>query len=100
MKTAILILALAATAYAQDEGRGNGRDKTRGGYSYSSRETYSDTHTRDSDDWTQDTRPHTVPEPSSPLAMLVSAAMALVTRRKRSRRIRERKIDVCSVWYR
>ena len=98
MRSIILIIALAATAHAGDDDRG--RDKTRGGYSYGSRETYSDTHTRDSDEWTQDTRPHTVPEPSSPLAMLVSAAMALVTRRKRRRRIRERKIDVCSVWYR
>jgi hypothetical protein len=26
--------------------------------------------------------------------------IALVTRRKRRRMIRERKIDVCSVWYR
>jgi len=98
MKTAILIIALAATTHAGDDDRGNGRDKTRGGYSYS-RETYTDTHTRESDDWTQDTRPHTVPEPSSPLAMLVSAAMALVTRRSRGRGrwVREKRVDLRTV---
>lgn len=43
--------------------------------------------------------PQSVPEPSSPLAMLVSAAMALVTRRKRGRGrwIRERRIDLRTV---
>ena len=97
MKPIIIIITLAANAYAGDDDRD--RDKTRGGYSYGSRETYSDTHTRDSDDWTQDTRPHTVPEPSSPLAMLVSAAMALVTRRKRGRGkwVREKRIDLRTV---
>lgn len=99
MKIAILIIALTATVHAGDDHRGNDRDKTRGGYSYGSRETYSDTHTRDSDEWTQNTRPHTVPEPSSPLAMLVSAAMALVTRRSRGRGrwIREKRIDLRTV---
>jgi hypothetical protein len=98
MKIIILIIALTATAHAGDDDRGNGRDKTRGGYAYS-RETYSDTHTRDSDEWTQDTRPHTVPEPSSPLAMLVSAAVALVTRRSRGRGrwIREKRVDLRTV---
>jgi len=96
MRSIILIIALAATTHAGDDDRD--RDKTRGGYSYS-RETYSDTHTRDSDEWTTDTRPHTVPEPSSPLAMLVSAAMALVTRRKRGRGkwVREKRIDLRTV---
>lgn len=96
MRSIILIIALAATAHAGDDDRD--RDKTRGGYSYS-RETYSDTHTRDSDEWTTDTRPHSVPEPSSPLAMLVSAAMALVTRRKRGRGkwVREKRIDLRTV---
>jgi len=99
MRSIILIIALAATAHAGDDDRDNGRDKTRGGYSYGSRETYSDTRTRDSDEWTTDTRPHTVPEPSSPLAMLVSAAMALVTRRKRGRGkwVREKRIDLRTV---
>ena len=79
MKTIILIIALAATAHAGDDDRGNGRDKTRGGYSYGSRET--------------------LPEPSSPLAMLVSAAMALVTRRSRGRGrwIREKRVDLRTV---
>ena len=96
MRSIILIIALAANAYAGDDDRK--RDRTRGGYAYS-RETYSDTRTRDSDEWTTDTRPHTVPEPSSPLAMLVSAAMALVTRRKRGRGkwVREKRIDLRTV---
>jgi len=98
MKTAILILALTATVHAGGEERGNGRDKTRGGYAYS-RETHTDSHSRESDKWTQDTRPHAVPEPSSPLAMLVSAAMALVTRRKRGRGkwVREKRVDLRTV---
>ena len=99
MKIAIIILALTTTTHAGDDDRGNGRDKTRGGYSYGSRETYSDTHASDSGDWTQDTRPHSVPEPSSPLAVLVSAAMALVTRRSRGRGrwIREKRVDLRTV---
>jgi len=97
MKTAIIIIALTATAHAQvSERPGNGRG----------RGTSNDTTSSDTRDWTRDATwstdcdSHSVPEPSSPLAMLVSAAVTLVTRRKRRRRIRERKIDVCSVWYR
>ena len=94
MRSIILIIALAATAHAGDDDRG--RDKTRGGYSYS-RETYSDTRTRDSDEWTTDTRPHTVPEPSSPLTMLAAAAAALIGRRHRKGCIRERRVDMRTV---
>jgi len=97
MRSIILIIALATTAHAQiSERPGNGRG----------RGTSNDTTSSNTRDWTRDNTwstdcdSHSVPEPSSPLAMLVSAAMALVTRRKRRRRIRERKIDVCSVWYR
>lgn len=99
MKSIILIIALASTVHAGDDDRGNGRDKTRGGYAYS-RETYSDTHTRDSndsDDWTQDTRPHSVPEPSSPFTMLAAAAAALIGRRHRKGCIRERRVDMRTV---
>ena len=95
MKPIIIIITLAANAYAGDDDRD--RDKTRGGYSYGSRETYSDTHTRDSDDWTQDTRSHSVPEPSSPLTMLAAAAAALIGRRHRKGCIRERRVDMRTV---
>ena len=94
MRSIILIIALAATAHAGDDDRD--RDRTRGGYSYS-RETYSDTRTRDSDEWTTDTRPHTVPEPSSPLTMLAAAAAALIGRRHRKGCIRERRVDMRTV---
>lgn len=97
MKTAIIILALTATVHAGDDDRGNSRDKTRGGYSYGSRETYSDTHTRDSDEWTQDTLPHSVPEPSSPLTLIAAAAAALIGRRHRKGCIRERRVDMRTV---
>jgi hypothetical protein len=97
MKTVIIILALTATVHAGDDDRDDDRDKTRGGYSYGSHETYSDTHTRDSDDWTQDTRPHAVPEPSSPLTMLAAAAAALIGRRHRKGCIRERRVDMRTV---
>jgi len=96
MKTIILILALTATTRAGDDERGNSRDKTRGGYAYS-RETYSDTDTRDTDDWTQYTRPHSVPEPSSPLTLLAAAAAALIGRRHRKGCIRERRVDMRTV---
>jgi hypothetical protein len=96
MKTVIIILALTTTVHAGDDDRE--RDRTRGGYAYS-RETYSDTHTRDSDEWTTDTRPHTVPEPSSPFTMLAAAAAALIGRRHRKGCIRERRVDVRTVRY-
>ena len=96
MKTAIIILALTATAHAQvSERPGNGRG----------RGTSNDTTSSDTSDWTRDNTwstdcdSHSVPEPSSPLAMLVSAAMALVTRRKRGRGkwVREKRIDLRTV---
>jgi hypothetical protein len=43
------------------------------------------------------TRPHSVPEPSSPLVMLVSAGLALIGRRHRKGCIRERKVDMRTV---
>ena len=41
--------------------------------------------------------PHTVPEPSSPLVMLMAAAAALIGRRHRKGCIRERRVDMRTV---
>ena len=95
MKTAIIILALALTSHAQSPGR-------RGG----NRDSYDASHSRSneshsvsdwSNDWSADTIPQPVPEPSSPLAVLIAAGLALIERRHRPGRIREKRIDLRTV---
>jgi hypothetical protein len=70
VKTLILIIALTASAHAQTS-------------------TFFGANPRDT--------PQSVPEPSSPLVMLVSAGLALIGRRHRKRRLRERRVDLRTV---
>jgi hypothetical protein len=88
MKTLLLIIALTATATASPEMI----DAPLG---------FSVWH---EDHWDHDgihvDTPQAVPEPSSPLVMLVSAGLALLGRRHRKGRIRERRVDLRTVEYR
>jgi hypothetical protein len=101
MKPLILILAITATASAQSPGnRGNnGRGSYDYGHSSHSSNSYSVSDW--SDNHTSDTLPHAVPEPSSPLVMLVSAGLALIGRRSRKpgrgRWVKEKRIDLRTV---
>lgn len=83
MKTLILIIALTATASAQERSSNLGIDGP-GGYSW-----------YDGRDWHH--FPQAVPEPSSPLVMLIAAGLALIGRRHRPGRIREKRIDLRTV---
>jgi hypothetical protein len=73
MKPIILIIALTVSAHAQTS-------------------TFFGANPRDT--------PQAVPEPSSPLVMLVSAGLALLGRRHRKGCIRERRVDMRTVEYR
>jgi hypothetical protein len=100
MKIIILIIALTATASAQSPGnRGNGRGSY--DYSHSSNSATSYSVSDWSDNHTSDTLPHAVPEPSSPIVMLVSAGLALLGRRSRKpgrgRWVKEKRIDLRTV---
>ena len=70
MKTLLLLIALTASAHAQTS-------------------TFFGANPRDT--------PQAVPEPSSPLVMLITAGLALIGRRHRKRRIRERRVDIRTV---
>jgi hypothetical protein len=92
MKTALLILTLAAISHAQSPGRrGGNRD------SYDASNSHSYSVSDWSNDWSADTIPQPVPEPSSPLAILIAAGLALIGRRHRPGRIREKRIDMRTV---
>ena len=88
MKTLLLILALTATATASPE-----MIDAPLGFSV-----------RHGDHWDwmgiHVDEPQAVPEPSSPLVMLVSAGIALLGRRHRKGCIRERRVDLRTVEYR
>jgi hypothetical protein len=87
MKTIILIIALTATSQAQLSFLGrNGPDGV---------------CRLESGVWQCYPQQHSVPEPSSPLVMLVSAGLALIGRRNRKpgrgKWIREKRIDLRTV---
>jgi len=84
MKTVLIILALTATTHAQWSFLGSGPDGV---------------CRIENGAWHCYPQQHSVPEPSSPLVMLVSAGLALIGRRRRKGRIREKKIDICTVMY-
>jgi len=85
MKTIIIIIALAASATASPK-----MIEAPLGFS-----VWHEDH------WDHDgihvDPPQSVPEPSSPLVMLVSAGLALIGRRHRPGRIREKRIDLRTV---
>jgi hypothetical protein len=100
MKALILIITLTTSASAQSPGnRGDGRGSY--DYSHSSNSATSYSVSDWSDKWTSDTLPQAVPEPSSPLVMLVSAGLALIGRRSRKpgrgRWVKEKRIDLRTV---
>ena len=86
MKTIILsIIAAGAAAVAivapdfeRQKGKGNSKDKSKESREESSKETRKTTA---GTYWSEDTRPMPVPEPSSPIVILVLAGAAVLMRR-------------------